>query len=214
MLCGALANRGAVSLVTRYFIYVLPLALCIAIPIIISATAEAPPPDDPDGGSSAYNANIGGVRLVWFFSWVEIIWLSIWVSKIVAHYLPYLFQVFAGVVSSGVRKYSLVIRALEIPLSLVGWAVTSLATFVPIMTKNPDNARFCDRKNNPNSDIFAQDGYECLRPWEKIVQKILAAALVSSLVWLAAKFFIQLVSVNYHRRRQAIFPYNLDFFDQ
>lgn len=141
------------------------------------------------------------MRLVWFFSWVEIIWLSIWVSKIVAHYLPYLFQVFAGVVSSGVRKYSLVIRALEIPLSLVGWAVTSLATFVPIMTRNPDNAQRCTDKRTRGSGIFESTDYSCLKEWESIVQKILAACLVATLVWLAQKFLIQLISINYHRKQ-------------
>lgn len=40
------------SIVTRYFLYVLPFALLIAIPIIVGATA-------------ATDAKIGGVRLVW-----------------------------------------------------------------------------------------------------------------------------------------------------
>lgn len=47
------------SIVTRYFLYVSPFALAIAIPIIVGATA-------------APNAKIGGVRIVWFFVWVEI----------------------------------------------------------------------------------------------------------------------------------------------
>jgi len=47
------------SIITRYFVYVLPLGLCIAVPIIV-------------GASVAQNAMIGGVRIVWFFSWVEI----------------------------------------------------------------------------------------------------------------------------------------------
>lgn len=47
------------SIITRYFVYVSPLALCIAIPIIIGAT-------------SAPHAKIGGVPIVWFFTWVEI----------------------------------------------------------------------------------------------------------------------------------------------
>jgi len=47
------------STLTRYFIYVLPLALCIAVPIIVGATA-------------AQKASIGGVRIVWLFTWVEI----------------------------------------------------------------------------------------------------------------------------------------------
>jgi len=112
------------SIITRYSVYVVPVALCIAIPIIVGAL-----------NNGAYKARIGGkngVSIVWFFTWIEIVWLSLWVSKIVAHYLPYIFQILAGVVSSGTRKYALVIKSLEIPLSLLGWSVTSLVTFTPV----------------------------------------------------------------------------------
>ena len=47
------------SIITRYFVYVLPVGLCIAVPIVVGATV-------------ARNAQIGGVRIVWFFSWIEI----------------------------------------------------------------------------------------------------------------------------------------------
>ena len=108
------------SVVTRYFLFVLPLAIVIAMPIIIGATA-------------AQEATIDGrIRIVWFFSWVEIVWLSLWVSKLVAKALPTIFQFLCGIVSSGTRKYALVLRALEIPLSLAGWALASLATFLPV----------------------------------------------------------------------------------
>lgn len=108
------------SIVTRYFLYVLPLAIIIAIPIIIGATA-------------AQKSTIDGhVRIVWFFSWVEIVWLSLWVSKLAAKALPTIFQFLCGIVSSGTRKYALVLKALEIPLSLAGWALAALATFIPV----------------------------------------------------------------------------------
>lgn len=48
------------SIVTRYFIYVLPLALMIAVPIVIGAT------------SVGEKAKIGGIRIVWFFAWIEV----------------------------------------------------------------------------------------------------------------------------------------------
>lgn len=111
------------SVVTRYFLYVLPLATIIAIPIIIGATA-------------AQNATLGGVRIVWIFSWLECIWLSLWVSKLFAKTLPWIFEFLCGIVSSGTRKYSLVIQSLEIYLSLCGWALASLATFVPVSHAN------------------------------------------------------------------------------
>ncbi|KIW19540.1 hypothetical protein PV08_00112 [Exophiala spinifera] len=160
------------SVITRYFIYVAPLALAIAIPIIVGATA-------------APNARIGGVKIVWFFSWIEVLWVSLWISKLLARFLPYLFQFFSGVVSSGTRKYALVLTALEIPLSLVGWAIISLSTFVPIMTLNPDQrAR----------------GETGLKDWESVVKNILFACWFSSLLFLAEKFLIQLLSISYHRK--------------
>lgn len=160
------------SVITRYFIYVAPLALAIAVPIIIGATA-------------APNARIGGVKIVWFFSWIEVLWVSLWGSKLLARFMPYLFQFFSGVVSSGTRKYALVLTALEIPLSLVGWAVVSLTTFVPIMTLNPDQrAR----------------GETGLKDWESIIKNILFACLFSTLLFLAEKFLIQLLSISYHRK--------------
>ena len=47
------------SIVTRYIIYVFPLGSCLAIPIIVGAT-------------SAKKARIGGVSIVWLFTWIEI----------------------------------------------------------------------------------------------------------------------------------------------
>lgn len=47
------------SIVTRYFVYVTPLALCIAVPIIVGALVSSTP-------------KIGGVPIVWFFTWIEV----------------------------------------------------------------------------------------------------------------------------------------------
>jgi hypothetical protein len=62
---GALTKMGKLyntilnfSVVTRYFIYVLPLAALLAIPIALGQTAFP-------------GVQIGGVRMVWFFVWLE-----------------------------------------------------------------------------------------------------------------------------------------------
>lgn len=177
---GALTMAGKIydkiwrfSIITRYFLYVAPLALCIAVPIVIGAT-------------TAKKATIGGVRIVWFFTWVEIVWCSLWVSKLVAGWLPFIFTFLCGVVSSGTRKYALVITALEIPLSLVGWSLTALTTFVPVMTLNPTQ-----RANNDTG----------LKGWESICKNILFAALFSTLLFLAEKLLVQLISISYHRKQ-------------
>lgn len=57
---GKLYNKiTGFSTLTRYLVYVTPLAACIAVPIIVGAT-------------SAPHAKIGDVRIVWFFTWIEI----------------------------------------------------------------------------------------------------------------------------------------------
>lgn len=116
-----------------------------------------------------------------------------------AHFLPKVFQILAGVVSSGVRKYALVLRALEIPLSLVGWAVTSLATFIPLMVHNPDiQAQAKAEKKASSNNTSTADS---VKEWEKVVRQLLAAAVVSACVLLVEKFLIQLISINYHRKQ-------------
>lgn len=153
------------SIVTRYLVYVLPIAALIAIPIVVGATIA------PD-------AKIGGIRLTWFFVWIECVWLSIWISKLCAKTLPYCFVFLCGVISPGTRKYALILKRLEIPLSLVGWAVASIATFEALI-KRPDNT--------PDQ-------------WTGIVKKILAAALIASCIYLLEKLIIQLISISYHQR--------------
>ena len=111
------------SIITRYFLYILPLAIILAIPIVIGATVAE---------NEVWGGQKDGVRVVWIFAWLECVWLSLWVSKLVAKFLPAIFQFLCGIVSSGTRKYALVIKSLEIYLSLCGWALASLATFIPV----------------------------------------------------------------------------------
>ena len=107
------------SIVTRYFVYVLPVGLALAAPVIIFGY------NDEQRGH--YIASLS-TRTYLFFLWLEIVWLSLWVSKLFSKIIPSLFMALIGVVSSGTRKYALVLKAVEIELSLVGWAVTSLVT--------------------------------------------------------------------------------------
>ena len=111
------------SIITRYLLYILPVGVILAIPIVIGAVA-------------AKSASIGGVRIVWFFAWLLTIWVSLWASKLVAKCLPAVFQFLCGIVSSGTRKYAMVLSALELYLSLAGWALASLATFIPVRSSS------------------------------------------------------------------------------
>ncbi|KAK2755106.1 hypothetical protein FQN54_006635 [Arachnomyces sp. PD_36] len=175
---GSLTRMGKVydkivtfSVATRYLIYIFPLGLLLAVPIIFGATR--------------HDVRIGGVPMVWLFTWIEVVWLSLWVSKAVAHYIPLVFQFLCRKVSPGTRKYALVLSALETPISLVGWSLASLATFVPLVSSNPDK----------------ESGDTTVRPWQDVFKKILMATMVSTLLLAAEKALVQLISVSHHRKR-------------
>lgn len=157
------------SVVTRYAVYVVPVGLLIAIPIVLYALLNR----DAQFGKM-------GVRVWVFWLWIEIVWLSLWVSKLVAQGIPWVFMFLCGVVSSGTRKYALILKAVEIPLSLVGWAVTCLVTFTALF----------------------QSAKEI--HWFTVVTRLLVPALIGSIIYLVEKMFIQLISVNYHRRSFAL----------
>ncbi|TID25003.1 putative serine threonine protein kinase protein [Venturia nashicola] len=166
------------SVFTRYCLYLLPLAVLLTIPIIVGCTA-------------APNAKIGGVRMVWLFVWIEIVWLSLWGSKIFAMFLPRVLQFVAGVVSPAVRKYCLVLRALEIPLSLVGWALVSLVTFTPLMLHNPDTSAAATKAKTAAT----------LKSWQTVLRQILGALLACTLLFLFERLIVQLISISYHGKQ-------------
>lgn len=119
------------------------------------------------------------------------VWVSFWVSKIFAHVLPNIFQFVVGIVSSKIRRYALMIRALELPLSFIGWAVCSFLTFTPVVIRNPT--------------IRAQAGADAragqMQNWQRVLRQILAAILVCTIVFFVEKFIIQVISVNYHNKQ-------------
>lgn len=55
----------AYSTGTRYSIYIVPVAVLLAIPVIVGATQV-----------SVSAPKIGGIRVVWFFTCFEAVWLS------------------------------------------------------------------------------------------------------------------------------------------
>ena len=183
------------SILARYIFFVVPVALLIAVPIVV-------------GAIGVKKASLGGVRIVWVFTWIEVVWLSLWVAKIFARIVPAIFQFLSGIVSAGTRKYASVLAALETPLTLVGWALASLATFAPVsvalradrvvykkpMTDSPHSfppIQLTTRK--PKADN--------LRDWQQRMNSVLAAALVASLIFFAERLLIQMISVNYHRKQ-------------
>ena len=53
----------------RYFIYITPLMLIFLIPLLLGALLFK-------------DASVGGVKLVWFSIWLEIVWLTLWAGRV------------------------------------------------------------------------------------------------------------------------------------
>lgn len=57
------------SFVVRYLTYIVPLVVILLIPVLVGALAY------PD-------ASVGGVSLLWFSVWLEILWLTAWAGRV------------------------------------------------------------------------------------------------------------------------------------
>lgn len=121
---------------------------------------------------------------MWIFSWVEVVWGSLWASKIFAKLLPFLFRHIVGFVSASTAKYATIITALEVPITLLSWTFVSFITFIPMMTRNPTQRDLGDTT---------------VKDWEGTLRQILAALCVTALVYLIEKTFIQFIAVNFHK---------------
>lgn len=161
------------SLITRCFFYWLPLALILFVPLAVGAWGRP-------------EASLGHARIMWIFIWLEIVWGSLWISRVVAHGIPLAFKFITSIISPNLKKYRSVLRALEVPLSLVFWALVSLCTFMPVMTQ---------KANAKSSDAT--------QPWQKTLNNILVALLISSLIYFAERLAIHLISVSFHKTRFA-----------
>lgn len=103
--------------------------------------------------------------------------------KIVAHFLPNIFEFLIGVVSPGVRKYALLLRAVEKPLSFVLWMIVNQATFPALVRPIPSRTE----EKTPG--------------WIAVMQSVLLGLLVSTVIILAERVLIQLISISYHRKQ-------------
>lgn len=59
------------SFLVRYVTYITPVVLILLIPLLIGALV-----------SPAKAASVGGVELLWFMIWLEIVWLTLWAGRV------------------------------------------------------------------------------------------------------------------------------------
>ncbi|KAH6656453.1 Mechanosensitive ion channel-domain-containing protein, partial [Truncatella angustata] len=170
------------SVVTRYLIYVVPVAILLAIPLIVLPLTGHK--NDPVGKGDANGTDadgnttyVQGPSMFHLFLWIELCWVCLWAGKVVAHLLPPVFMFVCGVVSSGTRKYAAVIEALEWPLSVFFWTLAIWLIFKNLFNGTYDSVG-----------------------WVETMKRVLGSLFVSSAVLLGEKTIVQLISITYHQR--------------
>ena len=61
------------NILIRYMTYITPVTLIILIPLLIGALLP---------NARQRNTNVGGVALLWFCIWLEIVWLTLWAGRV------------------------------------------------------------------------------------------------------------------------------------
>ncbi|GFP58260.1 hypothetical protein ACSS6W_005457 [Trichoderma asperelloides] len=161
------------SVITRYMVYVVPVGILLAVPLIV-----LPLTGHKNDIRLGTNAGAHGPPLFYLFLWIQISWLSLWGVKVGVWFLPHVFMFFSGIVSAGTRKYATVLSNLTIVISIFFWGLASWLTF---------------------KSIFAQ-AYSDGIAWVVNLERVLGACFVSSAILLGEKAIVQLIGVSYHQR--------------
>lgn len=176
------------SVVFRYTLYILPVAALLAIPMAIFCV-------EPYKKTKS-----GQFFLLSIFIWVEVLWASLWICKIIAHFLPALFHATCGLVSGGVRKYSQVLTSLEVPVSLFLWSIVAYATTSVTCVIDYNQDGNVDARKLCRNIPAKPDGQPPNPPYDTL-QTAFKAGIIVAAIFLAEKSFIQIVSINYHRKQ-------------
>lgn len=162
------------SFVIRYFTYIVPVFCLLLIPILVGAFLPA-----------AENASVGGVELIWFGVWLEIIWLTLWAGRIVARMIPYPLGLISSLFTNNSKKWRDLGKALELPATIFFWWLGIEISFLPTMTNHHiDNTRGT-------------------KHWEKTLNKVIISIFVGATLNFIEKIIIQLIAISFHLRTYA-----------
>ncbi|GLI76010.1 hypothetical protein PoHVEF18_004276 [Penicillium ochrochloron] len=160
------------SFIVRYLTYILPVVLILLIPLLVGALKFT-------------EASVGGVELMWFSIWLEIVWLTLWAGRIVGKCIPPVVSVLASIFTNNAKKWRDMAYQLEIHAALFFWWLGVEISFLPTM------------KNHH------VDGDKGTRSWENTVNKIIIVVFVWTILNLIEKIIIQLIAISFHLRTYA-----------
>ncbi|CAD6446980.1 59b63122-6f05-4088-be6c-8e8ce4aaccde [Sclerotinia trifoliorum] len=157
------------SILVRYFVYITPVMLLLLIPLLFGLLLFE-------------NTTVGGVKLFWFGIWLEIVWLTLWLARIIAKCIPYPMGLISSLFTNNDKKWRDLGKSLEVPATLFFWWLAIEISFLPTM------------KNHH------LDGNKTTRDWELTCNKIIVSVFVGATLNFIEKIIIQLIAISFHLR--------------
>ena len=158
--------------VVRWFVYIVPIVAILLIPLLLGALVFK-------------DASVGGVRLLWFSVWLEIVWLTLWAGRIVAKCIPWPLGLISSLFTNNSKKWRDLGKQLEVPATLFFWWLGVEISFLPTM------------KNH------SLTGDKNTKPWQQTVNKIIITVFVGFTLNFIEKIIIQLIAISFHLRTYA-----------
>jgi small-conductance mechanosensitive channel len=137
------------------------------------------------GAFQFQSANVGGVKLLWFGVWLEIVWLTLWAGRILAKCLPWPIGIISSLFTNNSKKWRDMGKQLEVPGTIFFWALAVEISFLPTMTNHH------------------LDGSHAVQDWEHTMNKVLICFLVLAIINFVEKIIIQLIAISFHLRTYA-----------
>ncbi|KAJ2925115.1 hypothetical protein H1R20_g11975, partial [Candolleomyces eurysporus] len=115
-----------VSIVTRWFLFIVPVLGILWIPGILGVTTFP-------------NAKIWAVKLIWWSIWLTVLWGGWWAALAASRVVPAVVRATVGVLAVGTRRYIEWMQVLHRYIALFAWALVLWVTWVPLIKNNQQN---------------------------------------------------------------------------
>ncbi|CAE6471545.1 unnamed protein product [Rhizoctonia solani] len=170
------------SIVTRWFLYIVPVAALLWIPGVLQIT-------------TFHESAIWSVVLKWWSIWFTVCWVGWWAALAVAMALPVVLRNTLGVVAVGLRRYIEWLSALQRYLAFFAWSLAQWIAFTQlIVLQKPDVDQ------NDATAVAQQEGNSSNL---ELIQKILFGLMLCAAILLGEKFAIQWIAYKFHERSYA-----------
>jgi hypothetical protein len=130
---------------------------------------------------------------MWFGIWLEVVWCTLWVTRMITSSMPSCFRLVAKAVGSATpKKWRDIGGQLELPTALFLWLLALLISFLPIVNSH----------RQPVPGGGGDDPYPPLQ-WIDVVNKVIIALFVLATLNWVEKICIQWIATSFHQRTYA-----------